>query len=243
MNTVPYVLTVSGSDSSGCAGVQADNRSIHAVGGMPLNVITAHTLQTPEGVLSIEWTEATIVERHMNALLKAYPVRAVKLGMLGNAAIVAVVAKVLKDHADLFVVLDPVMEATSGQPLIDPDGLKALNKKLLPQVSIVTPNLEERSCLDMPERVALLMKGGHGTGSDCLDVLTLGNGDTIELKAKRVPTRNMRGSGCALSALIAAFVASGSELTEACSKAKSILYRRLSSNRNRQFWSDGPAFF
>ncbi len=243
ISSVPYVLTVSGSDSSGCAGMQADNRAIHAAGAMPLNVITANTLQTPEGVLSVEWTDAAVVEQQMRALLKAYPVQAVKLGMLGNAAIVTVVAHVLKEFTDVFTVLDPVILATSGWPLLNVDGLAALNRDLLPQVSLVTPNGPERSHLVIPEGVALLVKGGHMSGAASTDVLTLGNGHTVEFHAERLQTRNTRGSGCVLSALIAACMASGMGLTEACSEAKAILHRKLSSNVANRFQGDGPAFF
>ena len=244
MSEVVYVLTVSGSDSSGCSGIQADNRAIHAVGAMPLNVITACTLQTPDGLCALNLSDAAEVERQMNALLDAYPVGAVKIGMLGNASIVQAVARVLEARAEHpFVVLDPVLCSTSGSALLDADGMEALNKQLLPLVGLVTPNLEERPLLRVAESVAVLQKGGHAEGAECVDRLTMPDGRNFEFSAERIDTPNTRGTGCALSSGIAAYMASGRELPEACQESKNLLHKSLLLNAGLTFTGNGPALY
>ncbi len=242
MTKIPYVLTVSGSDSSGCAGLQADNRAIHFAGAMPLNVISANTLQTPAGVLESIPTAATVLEKQMRALLEAYPVRAVKLGMLGTAAIVEAMARVLADYPEVFVVLDPVVLSTSGQSLLEDAGLQILNERLLPLVALVTPNLDESELLHPPAGCPVLVKGGHGEGADAVDVLYLKGGESVEFSQSRIATENARGTGCALSSLIAAYVAQGLELVPAIRRAKQELHAALCRNRSVSFDGPGPAF-
>ncbi|MGC6506723.1 MAG: bifunctional hydroxymethylpyrimidine kinase/phosphomethylpyrimidine kinase [Coraliomargaritaceae bacterium] len=244
MSKVVYVLTISGSDSSGCSGMQADNRVIHAAGAMPLNVITACTLQTPKGLHALNLSDAAEVERQVNALLDTYPVRAIKIGMLGNASMVTAVARSLKARAERpFVVLDPVVSSSSGSALLDTDGLKALNEELLPLVGLVTPNLEEMPLLRLPESVAVLRKGGHAEGTKCVDRLILPDGREMEFSEERVNTPNTRGTGCALSAGIAAYLANGCRLPQACERAKSLLQESLRSKVDFEFTGTGPSFF
>ena len=244
MSEVVYVLTVSGSDSSGCSGMQADNRAIHAAGAMPLNVISASTLQTPEGLHALNLSDAAEVEQQINALLDAYSVRAVKIGMLGNGAIVEAVVRTLEVRAERpFVVLDPVVCSSSGSALLDASGLEVLNERLLPLVGLVNPNLNEMPLLRVPESVAVLLKGGHAEGVECIDRLTLPDGRDREFSAERVETVNTRGTGCALSAAIAAFIARGNNLPEACARAKHLLHAALEKNRDRVFTGNGPALY
>ncbi len=243
MHPVAYVLTVSGSDSSGCAGLQADNRAIHAAGAMPLNVLTATTLQTPDGLLATRLADPAEVEQGITSLLEAYPVRTVKIGMLGSAAIVEAVARALADSAERpFVVLDPVLQTSSGSALLDPAGVEVLNGQLLPLAGLVTPNLPERRQLRVPDSVAVLLKGGHADSAECVDQLTLPDGQTLEFSAARVDTLNTRGTGCALSAGIAAYLAQGSDLPTACQLAKSQLHDSLSRHADQRFTGPGPSF-
>lgn len=236
------MLTVSGSDSSGCAGMQADNRAIHAVGAMPLNVITANTLQTPEGVLDLGLIEPVVVERHMRALLEAYQVAAIKIGMLGTAEHVEAVSKVLADFPEPFVVMDPVILSSSGRPLLDAQGIAALNAHLMPRVDLVTPNLDEQLHILPCEQTAVLVKGGHGSGSVCTDVLMTPEGDMHDFSETRIDTLNARGTGCVLSSFIAAYMAQGMSLLEAVAAAKASLHQALSLNMNRQYHGSGPSF-
>ena len=239
---VAYVLTVSGSDSSGCAGMQADNRAIHAVGAMPLNVITANTLQTPSGVEAICPVKPSIVEQQMRALLKAYPVFAVKVGMLGGASVVEAVASVLSDFPDPFVVLDPVIWSTSGRALLDADGINMLNARLMPHVDLMTPNLDEQLHLFPCRQTAVLIKGGHDGGDFCCDRLILPDQTKVEFSDSRISTPNLRGTGCVLSAAIAAFVAQGRPLQKAIAGAKALLHESLKVNKRKRYHGSGPSF-
>ena len=239
---VAYVLTVSGSDSSGCAGMQADNRVIHALGAMPLNVITANTLQTSAGVPDVRFTEPAVVEHQMRALLESYPVKAIKIGMLGNASLVEVVASVLADHADVFVVLDPVLLSSSGHALLDAEGIAALNAHLMPHVNLVTPNMDEQLHILPAEHTSVLIKGGHTEGDTCTDVLIKPDGSSREFSAPRIQTLNARGTGCALSAAIATNVAKGETLEDSVSGAKQLLQRSLENGRGKTYHGAGPSF-
>lgn len=239
---IPYVLTVSGSDSSGCAGLQADNRAIHAVGAMPLNVVTASTLQTPAGVLELGLADPAVVAKHLRSLLEAYPVKAIKIGMLGSASLVEVLAQVLADFPDPFVVLDPVIRSSSGHDLLDSLGVATLNAQLMPHVDLVTPNLAEQIDILPGEHSSVLIKGGHAEGPICTDVLILPDGSSQEFSSERVDTLNLRGTGCVLSAAIAAYIAKGKTLEEAVRAGKRLLQRALECGVENVFHGGGPSF-
>lgn len=224
--------------------MQADNRAIQAAGAMPLNVLTATTLQTPDSLLASQLSDASEVERQVTALLAAYPVGAIKIGMLGHASIVEAVARALQaQEKPPFVVLDPVLRTSSGSPLLDAAGLEILNQRLLPLVGLVTPNLEERPLLNVPESLAVLLTGGHAEGAECVDRLTLPNGQEEAFSAERMETTNTRGTGCALSSAIAAYIALGKALPEACQQAKDLLHSSLTRNVDKGFTGPGPSFF
>ena len=238
---IPYVLTVSGFDSSGCAGLQMDNRAIHAVGAMPLNVPTAWTVQTPHGMLRCHLANAQDVQGAMRAMLESYPISAIKIGMLGNAAIVQAVVAVLEAYPSIFTVLDPVLVASSGTALLDVAGREFMNAALIPLVNLVTPNLEEASKLELKDAAACLVKGGHGAEVQCVDRLQIGQEAPIDLSCARIETSNNRGTGCALSSGIAAYTARGEGLISACQKAKSVLHRALGQRVQLKFSGPGPA--
>lgn len=243
MNATSYVLTLSGSDSSGAAGMQADNRVIHAVGGMPLNVITACTLQTGSGLISMQQSEPAEVKRHAETLLKDYPVGAIKIGMVCHAGIVSAVAGLLQSLKECpFVIVDPVLRTSGGDSLLDEEGLDALNRQLLPLADLITPNLDEEPMLQLPASSAVLLKGGHSGQATCVDRLRLSDGRCFEYAANRVKTENLRGTGCALSAGIAAYISLGFELPEACRMAKALLHEALLRNAKKSFKEGGPSF-
>lgn len=240
---IPYVLTISGSDSSGCAGLQADNRAIRSAGAMPLNVISANTLQTGQGVLSVHLTDPELIRKQALSLLEAYPVAAVKIGMLGNADAVQAVASVIEERPDLFVVVDPVLRSSSGHDFMGRGGAVAINRILLPWANLVTPNRQESLLIEAPENCATLLKGGHSEQANCCDELYLQGVLVERFCSSRVGTRNDRGTGCALSAGIAAFVAHGRDLKTAIGLAKQSLHASLEEGAELIFKGRGPAFF
>ena len=222
--------------------MQADNRAIHAVGGMPLNVITANSLQTPEGVLSLQLTPAKTIEAQIFALFQAYPISSVKIGMLGGAPQVQAVVESLKQESDAFIVLDPVIQSSSGSPLLDQPGLSLLNSELLPLVDLVTPNTEECKKLKLRNATAVLYKGGHSGGANAVDKLVFRGGQSKSFSKPRVDSPNLRGTGCTLSSAIAAYVALGDSTISACERAKNLLDKSLHTNADLKFHGEGPAF-
>jgi hydroxymethylpyrimidine/phosphomethylpyrimidine kinase len=234
----PIAVTIAGSDSSGGAGIQADLKTFSALGVYGASVITAVTAQNTHGVAAVHEVPAAIVAAQMDAVFSDLKVGAVKIGMLGNAAVIAAVAAGLDRHAQTRVVLDPVLAATSGERLLACDAIAALRETLLPRALVVTPNLPEAAALlDAPEAAdeaevlrqadrllalgpnAVLMKGGHFKGVQSTDILVTGTA-AIRVIAQRIKTRNTHGTGCTLAAAIAAGLAKGQGLTEAVKAAK-----------------------
>src|ERR1700733_3166704 len=236
--SVPIAITMAGSDSSGGAGIQADLKTFSALGVYGASVITALTAQNTLGVMAVHVVPATFVTAQLDAVFSDLRVGAVKIGMLGNADIIAAVAAALDRHAQTRVVLDPVMAATSGERLLARQAVAALREALLPRALVVTPNLAEAAALlDSPEAStetemlhqadrllalganAVLMKGGHARGAESIDILVTPTA-AIRVIAERIDTRNTHGTGCTLAAAIAAGLAKGQGLTEAVSGAK-----------------------
>lgn len=255
-----FVLTLSGSDASGSAGLQADNRAIHALGAFPLNVVTALTLQTDKGVQSIDITAPELVRMHVLGLLNSYPVEVIKAGMLANAATISVLVDVLRQYPKIKLVLDPVIRATSGRPLLDEEGLEVLVSDLLPLAYLVTPNLPELKQLTAcPESVTIgiereaarqlldngcqsvLVKGGHRDGDLATDRLYQSSGVT-EYSQPFVVSRNTRGTGCALASLIAARLARGEGLELAIERSKAALTDSINQQSVVDWVGNGPAF-
>lgn len=256
----PFVITVSGSDASGAAGMQADNRAIHATGAFPLNVISALTLQTDLGVQSIDVSPPDLVRMHLINLLNTYPVSVMKVGMLGNSEIVEVVAEALEQFPDLRLILDPVIEASSGRPLLDGRGIEALVNQLLPRTFLLTPNLpelarlagvcdvdtdrQEIDCVNVLLEKgcrSVLVKGGHRVGDNVEDRLYDSRGSK-SYPSERIETKNSRGTGCALAALISGGLACGISLDDSISQAKSLLSESLDSHSGEDWPVSGPSF-
>lgn len=238
---IPNVLSIAGSDPSGGAGIQADLKTFAALGCHGMAVITGLTAQNTRGVSAVHLPPPQFAAAQIDAVFADIEVSAVKIGMLGSGAVAAAVAQSLRAGAPPFIVLDPVLAATSGDALGAPDVVEALLRDLLPLASLITPNVPEAmrltglpaphdtggmlalaQALQARGARAVLVKGGHLHGNTAEDVLLTGNHSRI-YSAPRVNTRNTHGTGCTLSSAIAAYSARGMALEEAVGAAKDYL--------------------
>lgn len=236
--TMPIALTIAGSDSSGGAGIQADLKTFAALGVYGASVITALTAQNTNSVIDIHQVPAYFVTAQIDAVFGDLEVQAVKIGMVAELATIDAIVAGLARWSPRHVVLDPVMVATSGDWLLAADAVETLRARLIPYASLITPNLPEAAALlNEPVAVneaaiesqgkrlvemgcsAVLIKGGHGHGTESIDYLFRGNG-TIALAAPRIATRNTHGTGCSLSSAIAAGLARGEDMETAVRNAK-----------------------
>ncbi len=236
--TTPIALTIAGSDSSGGAGVQADLKTFAALGVYGASVITALTAQNTMGVRGIHQVPAGFVTAQIDAVFSDLAVGAVKIGMVAELSIIDAIAAGLERWSPKHVVFDPVMVATSGDRLLAAEEVDALRTRLIPLASLITPNLPEAAALlDEPmasdeaaiesqgRRLlalgcqAVLIKGGHGQGSESIDYL-VDVDSAIVLAAPRISTANTHGTGCSLSSAIAAELAKGEDVTSAVRNAK-----------------------
>ena len=231
-------LTIAGSDSGGGAGIQADLKTFSALGAYGASVITALTAQNTKGVTGIHDVPAEFVTAQIDAVFSDLRVDAVKIGMLSRPEVIRAVAAGLDRWGATQVVLDPVMIATSGDPLIAPEAIATIVTELMPRALLITPNLPEAARLigaavaaSEEEMVAqatallalgptaVLLKGGHGVGAESSDLLFTAAGSRW-LRARRHQTRNTHGTGCTLSSAIAAGLAKGVSLEDAVCAAK-----------------------
>jgi hydroxymethylpyrimidine/phosphomethylpyrimidine kinase len=236
--TVPIALTIAGSDSSGGAGIQADLKSFAAFGVYGASVITALTAQNTLGVRGIHPVPSDFVTAQLEAVFDDLDVLAVKIGMVAQPATIEAIAAGLSRWKPKHVVLDPVMVATSGDRLLSEEAIGRLRSDLFPLATLITPNLLEAAAL-LEENVAaneaaiaaqgrrllalgaraVLIKGGHGQGSESIDYLFTAD-DVMAFPAPRIPTKNTHGTGCSLSSAIAANLAKGDPLEQAVGHAK-----------------------
>lgn len=244
--TIPIALTIAGSDSSGGAGIQADLKTFSAFGVYGASVLTALTAQNTRGVQGVEPVRPEFVEAQLASVLDDLDVRAIKTGMLANSAIVSAVATALRRVPGIPVVVDPVMVATSGDVLLAPEAVNAIKRHLLPLATLVTPNLPEaaillasrqarneeematqgKALLDAAGCHAVLIKGGHDVGDDATDILVSAAG-VERFVRPRIATPHSHGTGCTLSAAIAALLSQGAALSEAVDRAKSYVWEGL----------------
>ncbi|MBI0004626.1 MULTISPECIES: bifunctional hydroxymethylpyrimidine kinase/phosphomethylpyrimidine kinase [Gilliamella] len=222
MTTV--ALTIAGSDPSGGAGIQADLKAFSALGAYGMSVITALTAQSTQGVNGVHAIPSQFIEAQFNTLYQDIYIDSVKIGMLMNKEIVTSVAQLLNDNPIANIVLDTVMIAKGGHPLLKADAISAIRDLLLPLATIITPNLPEAAALlDCSEAKneeqmqqqgyellklgcqAVLMKGGHLPSQESPDYLITRN-NIIRMTSPRIATRNTHGTGCTLSAAIAALL-------------------------------------
>ena len=237
-------LTIAGSDSGGGAGIQADLKTFSALGVFGASVITALTAQNTRGVRAVEDVSPDMIAAQIDTIYDDMDVGGVKIGMASRIETIEVIADGLQRHG-IRPVLDPVMVATSGDRLLRADAIEALRTRLLPLAVLVTPNLPEAALLSdsspagtekemlaQAEAIlrsgagAVLLKGGHGTGAESADILFDGN-DVQRFTAPRIGTANTHGTGCTLSAAIAAGLAQSLSLAEAVDQAKDYLQGAL----------------
>ncbi|WP_428265303.1 bifunctional hydroxymethylpyrimidine kinase/phosphomethylpyrimidine kinase [Haliangium sp.] len=238
----PVALSVAGSDSGAGAGIQADLRVFVRLGVFGTTALTAVTAQNLDGVRAVSGVPAEVVEAQIAAVLEGFAVAAVKTGMLWSAAIIERVAAAVAAAA-IPVVVDPVMVATSGARLLQADAVAAYRERLIPHCTLLTPNLDEAAVLlerpgieaDQLDACAaelarqygcaVLLKGGHLAAAP-VDVLAHG-GQVIRWRHPRVEGVNTHGSGCMLSAAIAAWLARGADLVTACERGLGFVHQAL----------------
>jgi hydroxymethylpyrimidine/phosphomethylpyrimidine kinase len=240
-------LTIAGSDSGGGAGIQADLKTFQRFGVFGTSAVTAVTAQNTRGVNSWDAVSPALVRAQIDAVAQDLFPGAFKTGMLANAAIASTVAAAIRDHSLLLYVLDPVMVATSGDVLFEPDTIDVIRNELVPRAALVTPNIHEAAILtgeeivdedsmaqaaeilvnDMGARAALI-KGGHlDSGNRVVDLLY--DGDIRTFRGQRLNTTNTHGTGCTLSAAITAQLASGESLHAAVRRAIDYVHNAIAT--------------
>jgi hydroxymethylpyrimidine/phosphomethylpyrimidine kinase len=239
------VLVIAGSDSGGGAGIQADIKAITCLGGFAMTAITALTAQNTLGVHGIHPVPEAFIRQQIQVVMEDLGADAIKIGMLATASIIETVAQALADFAPgVPVVLDTVMVAKGGHPLLESEAVSALKGHLLPLATVITPNLPEASVLlgrelltiaDMDGAVedlralaadAVLLKGGHVEGLELVDLL-IGNKTLERFTGHRLQSRHTHGTGCTLASAIACGLAQGLALPLAVSRARAYVLRAI----------------
>ena len=255
LSAPPVALTIAGSDCSCGAGAQADLKTFGALGVYGLTAITCIVSEVPGRVELVAAVKPDVLRSQIRLLFQAYPVGVVKTGMLYSRALVRVVSEELADHLGTFrLVVDPVMVASSGDPLLKSDAVRAYEEELLPLADLITPNLDEATVLlgrkittrramlpaarELREKfgAAVLLKGGHLRGREAVDVLASVGGEE-ELILPRLPQRETHGTGCTLAAAVAAGLAHGRALRPAIIASKKYLHRSMAQQWE---WRRGP---
>jgi hydroxymethylpyrimidine/phosphomethylpyrimidine kinase len=234
----PVVLSIAGSDSGGGAGIQADLKTMSALGCYGTTAITAVTAQNTLGVSGIHSISVEFVKAQIKAVMDDLKPSAIKIGMVQSAELAIGIASVLREYPGISVVFDPVMVATSGDRLIANDTEETFKQQLFPLAEIVTPNLAEAAIFakmeihtidDMKKAAvqimqygcnAVLIKGGHLKGPYLYDVYLDKNGDERIFRSTAINTVNTHGTGCSLSSAIASYIALGNDLNTSISKSK-----------------------
>jgi hydroxymethylpyrimidine/phosphomethylpyrimidine kinase len=252
MGQTPVALTIAGSDSSAGAGIQADLKTFSAFGVYGLTAVTCVVSETPGRVSKIEPVSAALVREQIEVLLRSFPVAAIKTGLLFSAEIIREIASVLPEDRSRPLVIDPVMVATSGDPLLQDDAIGIYERELFPRAALITPNLDEAArlignpigdlramreagdALTNKYRVPVLLKGGHLTGDQATDLLFL-NGNVIEFSAPFSRGVVTHGTGCTYSAAITSGLATGLPLEEAVRRAKNFVSEAIAQHHA---WGD-----
>ncbi|HEU5046863.1 MAG TPA: bifunctional hydroxymethylpyrimidine kinase/phosphomethylpyrimidine kinase [Rickettsiales bacterium] len=245
------VLIVAGSDSGGGAGIQGDIKTVTMLGGYAATAITALTAQNTRGVFGIHPVPAEFVAQQMRLVLEDIGADAIKTGMLLNASIIAALAEVLEEYPDIPLILDPVMVAKGGAPLLEPEAIELLMKYLIPRAYLLTPNIPEAELLlgtrwyednnqentDAAEKLLtlgcrnVLLKGGHAEGADVTDILVAsddaGQTTTSTFTSPRFHTPHTHGTGCTLASAVATGIAQGLELEQAVIRARAYVQEAI----------------
>jgi hydroxymethylpyrimidine/phosphomethylpyrimidine kinase len=240
------LLIVAGSDSGGGAGIQADIKTASHFGVFATTAITALTAQNTEGVFGIHEVPPAFIRQQMELVLSDIGTDAIKTGMLHSKEVIRAVAGVLKEYPHAPVVVDPVMVAKGGAPLLEATAIQSLKAELIPLAALVTPNIPEAEILssltiktvaDMEKAAkairrlgpqAVLVKGGHLEGDELTDILSTSEGIT-SFKGKRIPTQNTHGTGCTLASAIASGLAQGIPLIKAIENAREYVAAAIAS--------------
>ena len=249
---IPNVLTIAGVDPSGGAGILADIKAMSALGGYGCAVVAALTAQNTQGVTDIHPVPVEFVGAQIDTLFDDVTIHACKIGMLGQAPVIRMVADKLADRCPAHLVLDPVMVAKSGHMLLQTNAVGQLRESLLPLATVITPNLPEagvlletsaaesvrqmrqhaerlRNLMNHHDQRWVLLKGGHLPGTETTDLLH--DGDVmIEMPGQRIETRNTHGTGCTLSAALATLLAQGLTAQEAAAQAKAYLVKAIAES-------------
>lgn len=248
-SSIARVLVVAGSDSGGGAGIQGDIKTITALGGYAATAITALTAQNTLGVFGIHEVPPEFIAQQMRLVLDDIGADCIKTGMLHSAEVIHAVADVLEDYPNIPLVVDPVMVAKGGAPLLQQEALNALKTRLIPKATLITPNLPEAELLgggqwsvasvqDMQElgkkllklgSKAVLMKGGHLEGGELTDILLINDHRplTTAFTSPRIHTRHTHGTGCTLASAIATGIAQGMELVKAVERARAYVQEAI----------------
>lgn len=250
VNRYPTVLTIAGSDSGGGAGIQADLKTIAALGAYGTSAITALTAQNTLGVKAIHAVPAEFLEQQLDAVFEDITVDAVKIGMINTIEVAKVVAGILMKYKPGFVVFDPVMVSTSGARLIQEETVEILWTELFPIVDLITPNIDEaeiltgrkiRSVEEMKEACeqmlnrgckSVLLKGGHLIGPSLYDILAQEQQEVVTLQSPYIESKNVHGTGCTLSAAIASYMALGYDLQNAVRHARIYIAGAIEAGKN-----------
>ena len=244
--SLPVALTIAGSDSGGGAGIQADLKTFHAFGVFGTSAVTAITAQNTLGVAAVHPVPPEVVRAQIDAVATDLQPRALKTGMLATAELIDAVAAAIAAHRLRAYVMDPVMVAASGHRLLDADAVGTLARRLLPLAALVTPNLHEAALLTGEDVASLpamkaaarhlvkmgagaaLVKGGHLPSGEAADVFWDGNQERV-WRRPRIATRHVHGTGCTLSAAVAASLARGYPLLRAVDAAVDFVARAIAS--------------
>ena len=247
MKMYKKVLAIAGSDSGGCAGIQADLKTISALGCYGASAITAITVQNTVGVRDVLPLETTLVRAQIAAVLEDIGADAIKIGMLGSPAIAKDVAAELSRFEIKNIVLDPVLVATSGDELTVRETVEVILTQLMPLATIITPNIPEAEVLSgvkilSPDDYtsvwdalasrgakALLLKGGHAEGSQIVEDVLFTPGSVHRITNDRISTPNTHGTGCTLSSAVASLLARGYSLTDAVDQATTYIHKAISA--------------
>ena len=255
---IPVALTIAGSDSSAGAGIQADLKTFNALGIYGINVVTCLVAETPGKVSRIEAVSVEMVREQIEVLATSFSIAAIKTGLLYSAEIISAVAESLINLArKIPLVVDPVITATGGDPLLKRDAIAVYEKELFPLATLITPNLDEATqlldekicdlesmkragtILERKFNTAILLKGGHLSGDDAIDILFV-NGKIVDFVAPFVRDVATHGTGCTYSAAITAGLAAGMKLEDAIARAKKFVTACI-SNRFRLESESGPS--
>lgn len=246
--TRKQVLTIAGSDSGGGAGIQADIKTFQEREVFGLSVLTAVTAQNTKGVQDVHPIPLENVQAQMESVFSDFDIAAIKTGMLVNGQYMKLIANELKKHKNIPLVIDPVMVAKGGHPLMEKDAIISMKEHLVPLADVITPNIPEAESLtnieirdksDVEKAAKVLqelgstnviIKGGHAiNNSDSSDLLLLENGEKIWLDAPRIDTRDTHGTGCTFSACIAAEIGKGEPIEKAVRTGKAFIQAAIIS--------------